>query len=108
MSKHSPGPWTWRPSTCGEPGAQSALCDAEDHWILTTNTDEEISVSPVNARLIAAAPRILELIREFAGRCTFPSMPCASWVAEHPGEKVCRYCRTKSLLAEIDGAKEPG
>ena len=73
MSKHTPGPWTIKYGT--NVGAPRSGCD----WALvaaaggfSTNTDdgEHIEESAANARLIAAAPKLLEALGDMtSGWC---------------------------------------
>lgn len=65
MSKHTPGPW-------------SIDQNAMEHWMITAQNSERHrgyiatlsttnTQSEANARLIAAAPEMLEVLREFMG-----------------------------------------
>ena len=64
MSKHTPGPW----HTAGEQGVQirSAKDQIAKVWTMRGNEWK------ANARLIAAAPELLELLREAAGYTRHP------------------------------------
>lgn len=68
MTKHTPGPWHvvghGRPLVCGGKLSRNAIevradngdiCELHEHW------DEKIELA--NARLIAAAPEMLEALR---------------------------------------------
>lgn len=72
MSKHSPGPWR----ACGQDGSRVCVCGLV--WSVPTDTpvadlrfknEEEdvtydVDMVTANARLIAAAPEMLELLKE--------------------------------------------
>jgi hypothetical protein len=53
-TQHTPGPWTYEPEEEGYAGA----IVAETGWICDFDTDP----SPANARLIAAAPDLLDAL----------------------------------------------
>jgi hypothetical protein len=69
MSKHTPGPWTYNLTTgvvrslaedfpnCRQP----VICDLR-HW----SHEDTTHIHPANARLIAAAPELLEALKEIA------------------------------------------
>ena len=80
MSKHTPGPWIAAGPSFGDPlprytteivterededGAATSICELPFH-----HHDDE---NEANARLIAAAPELLELLREAAGYTRHP------------------------------------
>lgn len=85
---HSPGPWTWNESETGYP----ILYDGIGNIVLVgvvgvTPTDDDQS-------LIAAAPKMLELLREASISATFA--PGEEWQKE-----------VLAIIAEIEGPKQP-
>lgn len=84
---HTPGPWHVNPEGSKrdviaggvDPRRARLVADCRTH--ATANTAEE----QANARLIAAAPDMLQALREVAGNC---------YVLEHPGDTVacCGVC----------------
>lgn len=68
MSQHTPGPWEASEAT-GQPGYSEWFIhrDGESVAIASDVTDPETGQpSPENARLLAAAPRMLEALKSFA------------------------------------------
>jgi hypothetical protein len=80
-SKFSPGPWRWD---------RESLLDAED--CLITQITDTLAPGEGNARLIAAAPEMYELLASLARTTLNPD----TW-----------HERVTALLARIDG-KAPG
>jgi hypothetical protein len=76
MSKHTPGPWIWGNNYKGLYGADphNAVLDYagyEGMWLAGVESDR----AQANARLIAAAPELLEVLRtlvEHRSRCFIP------------------------------------
>ena len=67
MSKHTPGPWEAFQNDLGcgvlaTKRADVAYCWTRDGWPL--DSSRPISESVANARLIAAAPELLEVLKE--------------------------------------------
>lgn len=81
MSEHSPGPWKW------DGGLR--IYDATDEQVA------KVEASDADARLIAAAPELLDLVRRYErGCCCHPT----------DGLDACPECReAAALLARIDG-----
>ena len=73
MKTHTPGPWGYGPNPFS--GGQSFLIDATDQNIAKTLSDNH----EANARLIAAAPALLEALEEV-------SVLCRGYMAAHEGE----------------------
>ncbi len=65
---------------------------------LSENTREQ-----ADARLIAAAPCLLALVREIAtdGQCS-----CDDWIATPKGEK-CWVCRAKAIIKRVTTGEQP-
>lgn len=87
MSKHSPGPWRWEDGWIVDAnGHRPMFVDSSSAW---EAGDETIGYCvPEDARLIVAAPQMLELLRRLAA-----------------GPRSIRDLQdeTAALLAEIDG-----
>jgi hypothetical protein len=64
--KHTPGPWHWDDTVWDyDPEQQSPwLVDENDDWVLCG----EIKCNEANARLIAAAPELLESLMAVIGK----------------------------------------
>lgn len=86
-SKHTPGPWDSYTengkTTCinGDPQFGTIVC--------------EMVNSEADARLIAAAPDMLALIRDVAAKDHGHTM-------SNP-KSLCLFCHARALLARIDG-----
>jgi hypothetical protein len=101
-TKHTPGPWTIEPH-----GATTALyADRDDgshgfrginlrHGLRLMNLDDGDSNFEANARLIAAAPELLEALKWILDYTESDGYADAIY-----GE---RWVKTKQLLARIDG-----
>lgn len=63
MSKHTPGPWYWAPKADG-----AVFIKSDDtrplHKTVAQVASNELSAMEANARLIAAAPELLEALRD--------------------------------------------
>lgn len=111
MSKHSPGPWMWEindvvPADSPEWKEANRLADANGATVLSGDTDNTgatwVSVRHADAALIAAAPRLLELLRKHPGlECEcLPEIRAISGTVVSRAV-VCWNCRRDALLAEI-------
>lgn len=99
MSKHTPGPWEWVAANSlyggGEPGGRTILVGGPGKRFVaaTRPDDDDIRVSEEDAALIAAAPEMLALLRDFerglldelGRKSVCPN--CLSW----PHVTVCRW-----------------
>jgi len=78
MSKHTPGPW------------HAIKVRANGHRRIITEQGTPIAVvpdsSPADARLIAAAPDMYELLTKIRGHI----------------DSTCRECESKAIVPEID------
>lgn len=96
--KPSPGPWRWTTAADDVPGGRGSgvLVDAtgEDVVAIDYNYGEgaEIDVSPADARLIAAAPEMVALLRD-----------AANWYCGEMPDGSDRREAIRALLACIDG-----
>ena len=141
MTKHSPGPWKWKRNQYDEDAPVSgmstvgypALLDAERKSIVAVDPGSRDSgddgrsfqgsslwLTPADARLIAAAPEMLEALRAAATGPYSDGCPlCGGGDGTHSIEIVTREiepdetgaymetgrfpCRIGALLARIDG-----
>lgn len=60
--KHTPGPWSWWPKLCGDPGGIITADSTGNHVAKPTYYVINQDVTEANARLIAAAPELLEAL----------------------------------------------
>ena len=59
MTQHTPGPWTFhRESSCDRGDSYGVRAPAPHHWVIPT-----LNINPADARLIAAAPELLEALK---------------------------------------------
>lgn len=85
----SPGPWDWR----DEGGRYAVLEDARGGYVLG-HAVEAWEITVADSRLLAAAPELLALMREWAGALDL----------DEPSLRV----RTRALLTRIDtGSGKP-
>lgn len=70
MSEHAPGPWRWAPVTLHSMAGwdEVVLVDAEGSRVATLKPGA--IGNPADARLIAAAPELYELVRWWSGGWT--------------------------------------
>jgi len=99
MSEHTPGPWTYSRSEqygdwCFYVG-QADGAPYTPHYsdvatlIAETVSDERRSIQEANARLIAAAPDLLEAVQEFLEMTEEPPEPnCSCHIAPPCGDCV--------------------
>ena len=97
--KHSPGPWKWVSS---DDDVMPKLVDANGHNVCDfgeANPYDQCAGDPPNdadARLIAAAPEMAELLRDMDKHAV-----CLMRRSESCGQ--CWTCRARALLKRIDG-----
>lgn len=85
-SKHSPGPWRTHPHTFDD--------DVDIVLGVDGGQIARVFESPADARLIAAAPELLEFVREYVKN--HPEVPA------HGCVEYCPPCRARALLAAVD------
>lgn len=98
MSKHTPGPWyffPWHPEWSERPRYAIGQADGAPYTsghsdVADTNACDEIGTQLANARLIAAAPELLAVVRELLDM----------WLPDGERERI------EALLARIDGDEE--
>jgi hypothetical protein len=103
-SKHTPGPWFGRPHHnpvgicgCDEVGLQIAF--------ITSASEERRDEFKANARLIAAAPDLLEALQAAVASGIIPKTSAADGGAARHSEQVriadmCRAAIAKATVAE--------
>lgn len=73
MSKHTPGPWTWGKGIDGEPERCYVTqgIEGRPRYLIATiengAAEDFLETEEANARLIAAAPDLLDALLEFMG-----------------------------------------
>lgn len=90
MSGHTPGPWTVEPGLLSAFHFEAVVCWRAREERLTGKTIR------ANARLIAAAPEMLDHIREWA------AIDCSEYPQHCPHDDLCITCRARALLAQIE------
>lgn len=104
MTAHSPGPWRWEDFRKDD--GTWHLRDADGDSVLRVRDVGEAFSMPgqaePDARLIAAAPELLEVAlmaaADWCGRRRLTSVPCP--------DPACLPCRAFAVVARIDG-KQP-
>lgn len=97
MSKHTPGPWTVKGVTYGVPGAMADVVYVEvkgdPGHVIAHVYGQDLD----NARLIAAAPELLQALRAMD-----PDNPSRS---DCNGRKCgeCSTCRARAAIAKAGG-----
>lgn len=92
MSKHTPGPWEYSEGYVSATDNSDYIILAEVHSALGTDNfgEEPLMLGPeeriANARLIAAAPEMYELLTKIRGHI----------------DSTCRECESKAIVPEID------
>ena len=66
-AKHTPGPWTWHPTALHPAVRSVGTPDAGPRRICTVGTMNGNPVDKANARLIAAAPKLLDALIALLG-----------------------------------------
>ena len=102
-AQHTPGPWKFdkhTPYFC-------TIRDASNRFIgeLTDLEAGTVGQMEANARLIAAAPRMLERIRRDVEQCGCNSLPVRPLKMPDGSIQVgCGYCREKrAILRDVEG-----
>lgn len=94
MSKHTPGPWRYEEST------KTIRSVPKNDWIASMGSWDGSVPTAANARLIAAAPELLEALRAVVddfgvcphcqGKCKIPGS--RNWVSTSYVEADCWHC----------------
>jgi hypothetical protein len=97
MSAHSPGPWQWEP---GDPTIESPsgglICTIAQHANIRTAMHTGEGFNSADARLIAAAPELLTLLREYV---------VGDFEGEFHGQEMGTGIRprARALIARVEG-----
>ncbi|TLX12106.1 hypothetical protein [Rhizobium sp. MHM7A] len=100
-SKHTPGPWHVDPKSPEESFFEDVNVLRHDGLAIAVCVHNGDILPPepeANARLIAAAPDLLEALKEFA------SMPCETDGAEDLEGGCCRTCRARAAIAKAESS----
>ena len=92
MSQHTPGPWTWSET----PEQQLILEGPTPHHDSILRETADFTVQAANARLIAAAPEMLDFISTDLMNF-WPDK-----VQAHPDVKIL-LAKARALLARVEG-----
>lgn len=73
-AKHTPGPWrvfehSWCDTSIGAPGTSNAICRLDINHATEESQEADEAQMAANARLIAAAPELLEALKACAAVC---------------------------------------
>jgi hypothetical protein len=91
VSTHSPGPWRWDKRIGNWHGKDEVLWDANERPLVCETVGHQASpMQAADARLIAAAPELLAVLKDLWGVAG----------AVFPGAKMARLT---ALLARIEG-----
>ena len=106
MSKHSPGPWEWVPFKNWDGGLRAA----DGQYVISNDETDNTPENPRDAKLIAAAPALLALLKEmeWMGWQLPNCWACRGWKLGWPAREGKPAipaghkpdCRLKLLLAE--------
>jgi len=82
MSNHTPGPWGWNHARTrlNDPTGKPVLMDGEGIWDLCAPKLHKEERAHANAKLIAAAPELLESLKAAVAQCKPLSMHGTEWV----------------------------
>lgn len=97
QSKHTPGPWQYSPGH--DPHNQAQIYGENGKTLAITYSDE----GSANAQLIAAAPALLEALRECI---TEPGAAC--WKKREYAEKRIRYIdqMARAAISQAEGGAQ--
>ena len=101
MSEHTPGEWTWEHR---EDGIKVSVVDGFVTARFSRDNEKMRHEAEANARLMAAAPEMYELVKQMMDEVGAIICGC---VVLRPHEGKCRWCRAHTLIAKIDGEEKP-
>ena len=89
-AQHTPGPWTfYRESSCDRGDSYGVKAPAPHYWVVPT-----LNINPEDAHLIAAAPDLLEALKEIV----------KFWDSAIPGELVSdMHINARAAIAKATG-----
>lgn len=115
MSGHTPGPWEIAPHSdedevlqiVGEYEAIPGFGESAN-WIAECDLQEDIETNAANARLIAAAPDLLEALHDCVGRLRYLQTQVfgnPNFTDRHDDEGACRSVadRADAVIAKAEG-----
>ena len=102
-TKHTPGPWrvfehSWCDTSIGAPGTSNAICRLDINHATEESQEADEAQMAANARLIAAAPELLEALQRLSAQCERLRM---AWQLESDAEKTAR-----AVIAKATGGAE--
>lgn len=97
ITKHTPGPWVVAYDEVQLHGSTIAELTKENQWNTSAGIVTEVMPWQANARLIAAAPELLEFVRYVAKGIPVWDDPCSLEESVYHLEK-----RAKRLVAKIE------
>ena len=103
MSKHTPGPWTVN----GFGGDFVVLARLSPHGVCVSANNPDRPVDEIaNARLMATAPEMREMLRRVA-QCIpdldWTGMACCPFCESVPLAQPAKPCEFAALLAKVEG-----
>lgn len=98
QSSFTPGPWrvfehSWCDTSIGAPGTSNAICRLDINHATEESQEADEAQMAANARLIAAAPELLEALQRLSAQCTRLRLPDQ---AETDAEKTARAVIAKA------------
>jgi hypothetical protein len=103
MNKHTPGPWKVGSRSNGEFYKRN-IAGADGYHVALTSSREDAEVE-ANARLIAAAPELLEALRELQ---TIVNLAIADgdWIVDGACDPDACMMRAEDLIAKATGEQK--
>lgn len=102
MARHTPGPWT-----ASERDRSYVRIDS-DHWAMLatvvvrmSGADENIPSGEANARLIAAAPDLLDALKEFVE--PFAGWDIQNFIKRSDPATAVRVTKARTAIAKAEG-----
>ena len=95
---HTPGPWrvfehSWCDTSIGAPGTSNAICSLDINHATEESQEADEAQMAANARLIAAAPELLEALQRLSAQCERLRM---AWQLESDAERTARAVIAKA------------
>lgn len=98
QSSFTPGPWrvfehSWCDTSIGAPGTSNAICRLDINHATEESQEADEAQMAANARLIAAAPELLEALQRLSAQCERLRM---AWQLESDAERTARAVIAKT------------
>jgi len=93
QTKHTPGPWKY------EPGTKTIRAMPQNYWLATMDSFDGAVNHDANARLIALAPEMAEVLRECVAAMTHP-LPESQDAAQ---DRVNAKRKARAILNKLEG-----